>query len=180
VPKDRTWVLVQNPGDAVAHAHLSYETDAGEVKGPDLTLSPHSRKTVNAGDAVGSAWSVSTSLTSDRPVIAERAVYFGGRAEGHDSIGATAASADWYFAEGSTGPGFETWVLVQNPGDATAKVAIVFMTDTGDAAGPVITLGAHRRQTVNVGQYLPGAWSVSTHLHADHPVVCERAMYGVR
>ena len=155
-------------------------SSAGEFRGPDLALAPQSRQTVDVADTVGRTWSVSTSVTADNPVIAERAVYYGGRSEGHDSVGVSAPSADWYFAEGSTGPGFETWVLVQNPGASTAKVCLSFMTDTGDVAAPTLTLGAHRRQTVNVAQDLPGSWSVSTHVHADRPVVCERAMYGLR
>ena len=28
----------------------------------------------------------------------------------------------WYLAEGCTAPGFETWVLVQNPGDTKATI----------------------------------------------------------
>jgi len=34
----------------------------------------------------------------------------------HDSIGVTEADYTWFLAEGCTDGGFETWVLVQNPG----------------------------------------------------------------
>ncbi|NPV60915.1 MAG: hypothetical protein HPY75_14790, partial [Actinobacteria bacterium] len=40
----------------------------------------------NAGDYVTS-FHVSTLVESDRPVVAERAVYWNGRTGGHDSIG---------------------------------------------------------------------------------------------
>jgi hypothetical protein len=50
-------------------------------------LAPHSRKTFNVADTVGQVWEVSTRVTSDKPVIAERAMYGNGRVWGTDSIG---------------------------------------------------------------------------------------------
>ena len=54
-------------------------------------------------------------MSSDVPVIAERAEYWNNRAWVHDSVGATAPATGWYLAEGCTNDGFETRVLVQNP-----------------------------------------------------------------
>ena len=48
-------------------------------------------------------------------VVCERAVYGNNRTWGTDSVGATAPASTWYLAEGSTGGGMETYVLVQNP-----------------------------------------------------------------
>ncbi|MDY6794089.1 MAG: hypothetical protein SWK76_02225, partial [Actinomycetota bacterium] len=39
---------------------------------------------------------------------------------GHDSPGVTSPSERWYFAEGCTRSGFDTWLCVANPGDDTA------------------------------------------------------------
>ena len=41
-------------------------------------------------------------------------------AGGRDTIGATAPSFNWYFAEGYTGEGFEEWICIQNPGGGQA------------------------------------------------------------
>jgi len=79
---------------------------------------------------------VSTRVTSDRPVVAERAMYGNNRTWGHDSIGVGEPRAIWYLAEGSTAGGFETWVLVQNPNDTPANVTLTFMTPGGTVAGP--------------------------------------------
>ena len=54
----------------------------------------------------------------------------------HDSIGATETAAKWYLAEGSTDGGMETWVLVQNPGDAEVGVDITFRRTTGEVVPP--------------------------------------------
>ena len=83
-----TWVLVQNPGDEEATAQLTFMTGAGEVAGPTLELLPNSRQSIDVGLTVPNEWDVSTKVTADRPVIAERSVYWNNRIGGHDSIGA--------------------------------------------------------------------------------------------
>jgi len=180
-----TWVLVQNPGDSDASVKLFYQTPAGETKGPELTLKAHTRETVNVSETVPNTWSVSTRVTSDEPVIAERAMYWNPpdsvRTAAHDSIGVTRPSETWYLAEGSTGSGvegsFETWVLVQNPGDKDASVKLNYQTPTGETAGPTLAVKAHTRQTVSVSNEVPNAWSVSTRVTSNEPVIAERAMY---
>ncbi|MHB8896581.1 MAG: hypothetical protein ACYC99_15575, partial [Candidatus Geothermincolia bacterium] len=82
-----TWVLVQNPNANEAHISLVYMTPAGPVTGPATTIAGNSRATFNVADTVAGEWQVSTKVVSDQPVIAERAMYFAGRAGGHDSIG---------------------------------------------------------------------------------------------
>lgn len=173
-----SWVLVQNPGETDANAALTYMTPEGQVTGPGLVVKAHTRQTVNVADTVPGNWSVSTKVTSDQPVIAERAMYGGGRAWGTDSVGINAAAPTWYLAEGSTRGGMETWVLVQNPGSADATVALSYMTDTGPVTGPTITLKAHTRESLNVADVAPEVWSVSTKVTATQQICVERAVYG--
>lgn len=173
-----TWVLVQNPGGSDARVNVSFQTDSGPVTGPSFVLPPGSRRTINIADVVPSTWSVATSVSADKGVVAERAMYWNCRAEGHDSVGAAMSARDWYIAEGSTGPGFETWVLVQNPGASVASVQLSFMTAEGDVEGPTLTVPALSRQSTDLSGFAPGEWSVSTLVSSNVPVVCERAMYG--
>ncbi|MBU4173864.1 MAG: hypothetical protein KJ686_03025 [Actinobacteria bacterium] len=173
-----TWILVQNPGDSIASVDLTYMTEAGEKPGPHLDLAPHSRKTVNVAELVPDTWSVSTKVTSKQPVIAERAVYWNGRIEGHDSIGTTTPAKTWYLAEGCTGAGFETWVLVQNPNPSPAGVQLTYMTPSGPVVGPSETIGSNSRKTFNVAETVPGVYEVSTKVTSNLPVIAEKAMYG--
>jgi len=177
-PGFETWVLVQNPGEKPAKASLTYMTDRGEVKGPVLDLEPGTRRTVRVADTVPGNWSVSTTVESDEPVIAERSMYGNSRHWGTDSIGLSKSARTWCLAEGSTGPGFETWVLLQNPGDETATVSLTYMTDRGAVSGPVLSLRPGTRKTVNVADKVPGSWGVSTFITSDRPVTVERSMYG--
>ncbi|MBU4391611.1 MAG: hypothetical protein KJ907_05480, partial [Actinobacteria bacterium] len=112
-----------------------------------------------------------------QPVVAERAVYWDHRTGGHDSVGVTNPSTTWYLSEGSTGEGFETWVLVQNPNNTEAEVVVTYMTPSGPVSGPCATISANSRQTFNVGDTVPGEWEVSTRVTSDQPVIAERAMY---
>ena len=83
-----------------------------------MAIPAKSRRTFSLNDYV-TDYDVST-LVQPRggEVIAERSMYDAGRTWGTCSIGAVAPATTWYLAEGSTGEGFETWVLVQNPGAA--------------------------------------------------------------
>ena len=173
-----TWVLVQNPNSVPANVSLTYMTADGAVQGPTEILPANSRKTFYVADVVPDCWDVSTMITSDEPVIAERSMYGNGRTWGHDSIGTSATSDKWYLAEGCTNGGFETWVLVQNPNNVPATVSLTYMTSEGERRGPTETLPANSRKTFNVADTVPGCWDVSTLVTADSDVVAERSMYG--
>ncbi len=173
-----TWVLLMNPGDSPAKVNLEYMTEHGIVHGPQVEVPAHSRAPINVADVVPNEFSVSTQVTSDKPVVAERSVYWSKRTEGQSSIGVTESSTTWFLAEGSTRPGFETWVVVQNPNNATADVSLTYMTPTGSVNGPSVTLAPFSRKTFNVGDTVSSTDSVSTMVTGSIPVVAERAVYG--
>jgi C1A family cysteine protease len=173
-----TWIPVINPGSSDAHVVLTYMTEQGKRRGPVATVKAGTRMDFFVADHVPNAWSVSTEVSSDQPVVAERTVYWNNRIEGHCSQGVTTPAQVWDLAEGSTGAGFETWVLVQNPNNSAAKVSLNYMTPNGSAGGPSVTLPPNSRKTFNVADTVPGQWSVSTTVTSDKPVIAERSMYG--
>jgi hypothetical protein len=101
------------------------------------------------------------------------------RREDHDSIGTTTPARDYYLAEGVTGygPGFITWVLVQNPQDSPTDVSITYMTQSGQVAGPTFTMEPNSRKTIRVNDQFPAGTDVSTKVHGTQPIIAERAMY---
>jgi hypothetical protein len=111
--------------------------------------------------------------------VAERAVYFGmGHiGGGNAAIGAEALSRSWYFAEGCTGDLFDTYLLIGNPGDEDAYVEVDYHTHDSSVTH-VYVVGAHARATIHLNAE-PGleGKDVSCTLHADHPLVAERALY---
>ncbi|OFW58471.1 MAG: hypothetical protein A2W01_01850 [Candidatus Solincola sediminis] len=76
-----TWVLMENPAAVEAHATLVFLTENGEVAGPQVTIAPRSRASVNAGNYVTS-YDVSSEVSSDVPIVVERSVYWGNRQGG--------------------------------------------------------------------------------------------------
>ena len=98
----------------------------------------------------------------------------------HHEVVVTFAKGAWYLAEGCTAPGYETWILVENPGDHPARFGLEFDTDKGEVVLPELqglTLKAHSRISLNLGPYIQ-TYDVATRVLSDSPVVCERAMYG--
>jgi hypothetical protein len=103
-------------------------------------------------------------------------MYWEGRYGTHSSSGVSSPSDTWYLAEGCTAGGFETWVLVQNPGDEEVEVTLTFMTASGEVPGPTATLAPRSRRTFNAGEYVSG-YDVSTRVNCSGGVICERSMY---
>jgi hypothetical protein len=177
-----TWVLVQNPNPGPVNVDVKFQTDTGEVQGPQETLPGFTRKSWLV-DAYVDTFDVSTRVDSYMgDVVCERAVYFTPdgyttRQVGHDSIGVVSPAYTWYLAEGATAGGFETWVLVQNPNDTAVNIDMKFQTNAGEVQGPVDGIPARSRKS-----YLVDAWTdtydVSTRVSSTGgAVICERAMY---
>jgi alpha-tubulin suppressor-like RCC1 family protein len=175
-----TWVLVQNPGAAAVTVDLNFMTSAGPKAGPqDVAIPANTRKSFNLGEYV-TDYDVSTVVTSTGGVVAERAMYGNGRAWAHDSIGTPTPADTWYLAEGSTGEGFETWVLVQNPNATPVTVDLTLMTGAGKLNPEAlrnVTIPGKSRKSFNLGDYLTD-YDVSTLVSATGGgVIAERSMY---
>lgn len=171
-----TWVLMQNPGDDEAQVDLTYMTGTGKKSGPSFKLAGHSRKTVDVAEIMPNEVQVSTRVASTKPIIAERAMYWNGRAGGHCAVGVQDPGKEWYLAEGSTN-NFETWILLQNAGGSKATAQLTYMTPGGEKEGPQVVLDPGSRQTVNVADKVANEDSISTKIVSDQPIIAERAMY---
>jgi hypothetical protein len=157
----------------------------GAVSGQGMTIPAGSRQSFSVADVVPGQYSVSTKVTADNPVIAERAVYFTTqkifRDAATDSIGVEEPATTWYLAEGCTGlseaGSFETWILLMNPEDQVATAKLTYMTESGPVTGPTVTLPPNTRTSINVSNVVWNNWSVSTMVTSDSPVIAERSMY---
>jgi len=176
-----TWLLVLNPGNEAASLAVSFLEPDGTVTEAHYSMPPLSRLTVHVDDIPGlEATEVSMHLRSDRPVAAERAMYFDyhGRLDGHDSLGSDAAYREWFFAEGYTAEGFDEYICLLNPGTEEAGVDMEFLTEAGGSIPWHLVVPPLSRSTVRVDD-IPGleTCASSAHIVSDVPVVAERAMY---
>ncbi|MHB8895616.1 MAG: caspase family protein [Candidatus Geothermincolia bacterium] len=172
------WLLIQNPNATPATCGVTYMIEGQGPKTVPHTVPANSRASFSMKDDIGYA-DASIAVTSDVPVIPERAMYRNSRREGHDSIGTTTPANDCFLAEGAVGysSAFTTYVLVQNPQPAPVDVSVTYMTRNGQVAGPAFNLPANSRKTIRVNDQLPPDTDVSARVHATSPVIAERSMY---
>ncbi len=174
------WLCLENPNDRAASVRLNYYLDGGEESSQVVQVPGRSRKTVCVNEAVGGGRDVATTVKSDRPVVAERPMYFnynGTLAGGHCAVGAREPEKEWYFAEGCTRPGFEQWLTIENPGESVSRVTLTYMLEGEPPRRQQISAPAASRTTLNVNDFLGPGLDVSTRVVASSPVVVERPMY---
>ncbi|MHB8896439.1 MAG: DUF5719 family protein, partial [Candidatus Geothermincolia bacterium] len=184
------YVCLLNPNGAVAVTEFTYMLGTGETIARRYELLPSSRTTINVNNEVPPGSDVSIRITSSEPVVAERPMYFnyqGAWDGGHVVLGANATSPDWYFAEGTTRAGFDSYLCLQNPGDKEASVELdYFLGDGTTRTRKDIAIKPASRFTVavhedgeGIGRHndASGDFSVRVRTSLDTPLVAERAMY---
>ncbi|MHB8780846.1 MAG: DUF5719 family protein [Candidatus Geothermincolia bacterium] len=177
-----TYVLLYNPNDTQASATLSFLSRGGKAAQKTYSIGARSRHTVSVDDVLPYD-EVSVSIDSDQPLIAERAMYFNYRGSlggGHAAGAVSAPSGRWYLAEGYTGPGFETWLLLANPGPTAAEVEVTYMTEAGGVLRQTLDVSALSRVSVCLNQVqglAPGGVSMLVETSSSAGIVAERAEY---
>ena len=169
------WVLIQNPQDSYNNITVTLMESNGQNMVRNYLLPPECRFTMMIDDLLPAS-EVSIKVRSEHPVVVERAMYWNDRSDGHDFIGTPTPDSEWYLAEGYTDQGFETWILVQNPGDEQRNVTFTFMEPSGVNTVRTYQVAPRSRFTVGVDEILPAS-EVSTRVSADGPIIVERAIY---
>ncbi len=180
-----TYVLIQNPASSPANLKIRFFTPAGESAGCSICVPPFSRTTLRIDDFPDlSSTEVSTVVESKNgvPVVAERAVYFSNdkASDGNSEAGCPKPSKKWYLAEGYTGGDFNTYILIFNPGNTSAKVRATFMKEDGRNIINYHVVKPRTRYTIDAGK-VPGisGSGFGTLIESTDgvPVVVERSMY---
>lgn len=127
------FLTVQNPNEAPATISIDYITTSGTKSSAQKVIPAGGRQTINVRDAAegGSGKNSGVRLKANLPVVTERSIYlntsmFKG---GSDSLGVTSAARRWLFAEGFTGDGFSTSLMLINTNDKPAKVKVRFFKE---------------------------------------------------
>ncbi len=189
-PFFETFVLVGNPNPSPANVTMKFLTDGGVTIERQFSIAASSRLTVNieTQDAALANAAVSTAITADVPVVAERAMYWPGPPstwhEAHNSFGTTAVGTKWGLAEGRVGlaQGFDTYILLANASPSqAAQVRITYLRANGTAVQKTYTVNPTSRLNVHVNVDVPelanetfGALIESTN---GVGIVVERALY---
>ncbi len=159
------FVLIGNPNQADCHVVATFLFDDGTTCSTGATVGPKSRYNiwVDATLIPGcprslSDAAVSTTITSDLPVVAERAMWWPGPtaaswAEAHNAAGATTAGTLWALADGEQGGprGQETYVLIANTSDYAGTALVTLRFDDGTTAQKTVILPPSSRTNVAIG-----------------------------
>jgi hypothetical protein len=175
--------LIENPGETPANVTLKYLLEGAAPVTQTETVPAFTRRTVlvNAVPGVENQ-RVSTVVTSNVPVVVERAMYvsFSDRFwdGGTAGRGARQPETRWTFAEGATGF-FNTYLLLGNPNTSPATVTVVYQLTDGTTITRSHTLPAESRTTVDVPFEAPSLASAvfGMDVTSTLPIVAERAMW---
>jgi uncharacterized delta-60 repeat protein len=178
-----TYILLANASSSAATVTLSFLLENGNTITDTRTVPANARVTVYTNDVAGLRGNAfSTTITSSIPITVERAMYFGNAVRlfngGHGSAAVEAPATSWFVAEGRTGPFFDVYLLLANPGTVAANVTIRFLKPGGVVVTQTRTLNPTSRTTIHVDS-VPGLadTDVSASITSDQPIIVERAMY---
>jgi autotransporter-associated beta strand protein len=187
-----TFILLGNPGAIVANVDVQFLLDTGEAIAVKRTVPAFGRVTIPVDmepDPRVQAASLSTVVSSDVPIVAERSMYWptGESApwgEAHHAVGLTGTATRWALAEGRAGGAFDyvTYILLANPSDQEASVTMTFLRENG--APPIVrtySVAPTSRVTINAGNEVEAlrneVFGATIEVTNGVGIAVERAMY---
>jgi len=187
-PGFEEYITVLNPNAGTANLTFNFQTqEKGLISIGGQSVTGNSRATFKANDLLQGSYQTSLKIDSTQPVVAERPMYFdylgpsGGNhwTGGHCVMGATALGKQFLFAEGSTLPGFEEYLTLQNPSNQAISVNAEFQVGAGQGnnATASFPIEPNKRLTVFVPGYVGWGKDVSTKLTSASDFLAERPMY---
>lgn len=179
------WLSLQNPEADPAEVTITYMTNEGELEPYIMIVPSNSRATVLVNDYVDPGLDVSVEVESDKGLVVERPMYFSYKGKwegGHVVMGVNQASDEWYFAEGTTRPGFEEWLCIQNPQTDQQQIMVTYYAGS-EVYEEIFTIAAQHRFTVDVNEEVARLWpdephqDVSIKVESTSGIIAERPMY---
>jgi len=141
-----------------------------------------------AHDDASGDFSFHVGTTKDTPVVVERSMYFNYNNSvtgGHGVMGAASPEKDWYFAEGTTRSGFDTYVCIANPVRKTHSHPELlqgrrYVRSSTRASRSKPAAGSRSRahdDNLGIGRHDDSSGDFSLKVSASLPVVAERTSY---
>lgn len=190
-----TFLLLANPGTVETTATVRFQLPNGESFTKDYPVPANRRVTVvvEGEDDRLAATPVAMTVTSERPLVAERAMWWPGPhvgeawwSEAHAALGATSTASRWAVASGVNGGdnGDSTYLLVSNASDDAGEVNLTVVLDTQTVVTKTLPVVGRQRLTVDTATELPETVGHSFSLIVEGvsplgglPLVVERSHY---
>ena len=153
----QTFLTVLNPGRVRARVTAQFYGSSGRALGRrTLIVAAQSRGTLKLNTFL-KASGIASVVTSDRPVLIERAEYFGAPNSpyiaGSDVFGRNGPAARWSFP-GGPGTGMNEFLLLYNPSTAPVPIEATFYARNGETRQFRFTMPPHVRDTIVVRRVL--------------------------
>jgi len=174
------WLCLANPGTEDAKVHIIYHKAGAADSDQYIDVPAARRRTIDVNAVLGPEIDVAMKIDSDKAIIAERPMYFNYQNKwngGHDSIGVNSTATNWYFAEGTTRPGFEEWLCLLNPGDINATVSVKYTFQDANTQQQDLVLMPGQRFSIFVNQVVGPGKDVAVKIESDQGIIAERSMY---
>ena len=170
---------ILNAGTDAANVTVTYLLDSGSPEVRYFTVQAESHLTINANDPAegpGPDAAFGVRVTSDQAIMVEEDMYAGASGDfAHGTEATEFLSTTWFFAEGFTQFGWETFILVAVPGSDAADVTITYNVQGGSPVTSTVAVSAESRFTLVGHVDVPdGTFSVS--LSSTQPIVAEMVM----
>lgn len=191
-PGFESYFCIQNAEETEALIQLTYMRGDASTYEQSIRISPRSRSTVHVNgflgvdDSEASDFSARVVSINDIPVIVERSIYFKYENKwsgGHCNSGLHQTSDSFFLAEGTTRPGFDSYICVQNPSNSQTDVKITYLKGDLTTQEQMISIPAHARRTIRVSDIIGSASDASHDFSAlvesvdGTGIVVERPMY---
>ena len=180
----REWISILNPGDVDTVVTISIMTAAGLYGTETVSVPATSRTTVDINEyIIDNNVALKLESSNEEGMICVRTIYrdAGGyeNIAGYSTIGATAGSATWYFAEGRADDVFTEFITVLNISSVdTANVETTFTKADGTTAVVSETIDPLSRATIKVNDTVTGEAITAKVISTNAvPVVAERTEY---
>jgi len=153
----QTFLTVLNPNRVRARVTAQFYGSSGRALGQrTFIVAGQSRGTLKLNTFLRAS-GIASVVTSDRPVLVERAEYFGAPNSpyiaGSDVFGRNGPAARWSFP-GGLGTGMNEFLLLYNPSAATIPVEATFYGRNGETRRYRFTVPPHVRGTIVVRRVL--------------------------
>jgi hypothetical protein len=186
-----TFILLSNPQSTRATVTLRFLTDTGIAVEIPKTIEANQRISINPaaeGNPNLASGSFATVVTSDVPIVSERAMYWPGEpgvpfGEGHASSGITSTALRWALAEGRAGgpEAYTTYILLANPSSTAADVTVTYLPEDGAPIVRTYNIAGNLRFNIDAGALVPElqnrSFGALVEVTNNVPIAVERSLY---
>ncbi|MDD5448127.1 MAG: PQQ-binding-like beta-propeller repeat protein, partial [Actinomycetota bacterium] len=174
------WICLENPNAKLLNVTINYMTNSSPIEPQPVILPPTSRVTIDVNLYVGANCDVAARVTGDGYFVAERAMYFKnwGLDGGDQVMGLASPRNEYFFAEGTTRGGFQTWLAIGNPANEPVNLLVNYFYGGGEPPkGENYELEPNSRMTIDVNTQAGAEKDVSIALRSNGGLCAERIMY---